>query len=668
MLVFDVLGVFHSMAWTTKGVLYVWGWNTFGQLGLGALVLSPTTPEPTPVAVLEDLAEIVVQAVGGYSHTLIRTASGRIYAAGANRQGQLGIGDRSSRRTPEAVPLEGVFFTDVSAGLYHSLACDKSGFVWAWGWNNRGQLGLCASKVRDQGPAGVCYVGVESASGFYDALSPARVEALSSVQIVAVVAGTRHSLALSALGDLYAWGDNSAKQLGVPYALDAGGNAILLHVAPQLVRQLRTPGLQCAAPQASVGEPEESQEAVVRSGQRYPRCVTAKEWEDYGARAVGMAAGDGHSLLVVEQQRQLGEGGAVVHVRRLYVMGANAEGQLGQGDLGQRLEPEMVGGVRQTPREEVVGLVAAFSHSGVTAQCPTGPNGEPCSGQGLCYHNGTCKCEEGVRGRDCSFECRAGKANPCSGNGDQQKAQTIARRRQLTLALLAGSNLRPVLLNQHRLRVGAIGSCAAGAQAGAVRCSSSGTFHLSESDCASLCLGECVAAGAGDRCMADNECARGAKCVWTSPPGSNFSIPQVLDELLQMGAKSPPLLPLMEYVAFGIENANGRTSSRCPADETANTTSEEDEYTSILLRCGAEWDTDGDGEYTVDEVTGLWEELQSRGLDPQVTGREFQITLRVDPRDEEVRWPRPWSSLTSECPACDFRAIAFLTGVRAIDL
>eukprot|EP00961_Rhodomonas_salina_P278682 3764917-Rhodomonas_salina.2 len=130
-------GVFHSMAWTAEGTLYVWGWNALGQLGLGALVLSlrvlrdvsgtdlcvcyavsgtdlyacygvsgpdlcacygvsgtdlshqvlaPTVPEPTPMGTLEGLGEKVVQATGGYSHTLIRTASGRIYAAGANNK------------------------------------------------------------------------------------------------------------------------------------------------------------------------------------------------------------------------------------------------------------------------------------------------------------------------------------------------------------------------------------------------------------------------------------------------------------------------------------------------------------------------------------------------------------------------------------------------------
>eukprot|EP00961_Rhodomonas_salina_P278681 3764917-Rhodomonas_salina.1 len=80
------------------------------------------------------------------------------------------VPDRASRRAPEVIPLEGVFFTEVSAGLYHSLACDSAGFAWAWGWNLKGQLGLCDSKIRGDGAAGVCYVGVESASGFYDAL------------------------------------------------------------------------------------------------------------------------------------------------------------------------------------------------------------------------------------------------------------------------------------------------------------------------------------------------------------------------------------------------------------------------------------------------------------------------------------------------------------------
>jgi len=57
-------------------------------------------------------------------------------------KGQLGNGTTTNRLTPGPVALpSGVTATAVAAGIAHSLAIGPNGKVYAWGFNNVGQLG-----------------------------------------------------------------------------------------------------------------------------------------------------------------------------------------------------------------------------------------------------------------------------------------------------------------------------------------------------------------------------------------------------------------------------------------------------------------------------------------------------------------------------------------------
>jgi len=70
--------------------------------------------------------------------------SGRVYAWGWNRTGQLGQGDREDRRTPTQVRgLAGV--RAIAAGQAHGAALAANG-LYAWGSNAAGQLGAAAAE------------------------------------------------------------------------------------------------------------------------------------------------------------------------------------------------------------------------------------------------------------------------------------------------------------------------------------------------------------------------------------------------------------------------------------------------------------------------------------------------------------------------------------------
>lgn len=61
--------------------------------------------------------------------------------------------------------------------------------------------------------------GTEGQLGLGDALDrfyPIRVATLTSMRVIAVAAGSRHSLAVTCLGHVYGWGSNRCGQLGLP--------------------------------------------------------------------------------------------------------------------------------------------------------------------------------------------------------------------------------------------------------------------------------------------------------------------------------------------------------------------------------------------------------------------------------------------------------------------
>ena len=127
------------------------------------------------------------------NHTLYRKSDGTVWAWGLNNKSQLGDGTTTSSSTPVqsgAGVLSSI--TAVAAGNEHSLALKSDGTVWGWGSNSNGQLGN----------------GVTAGSQ----PSPVPVSVLTNV--TAIAAGVNFSLALKGDGSVWAWGYNGSGQLG----------------------------------------------------------------------------------------------------------------------------------------------------------------------------------------------------------------------------------------------------------------------------------------------------------------------------------------------------------------------------------------------------------------------------------------------------------------------
>ncbi|MCE9558663.1 MAG: hypothetical protein K8R88_06900 [Armatimonadetes bacterium] len=114
----------------------VWGTgsNTNGQLGDTAIGVSTQY-----VKLISNFTNVKSIACGEYSSYAVKN-DGTLWAWGANNRGQLGDGTTTRRLTPVQIMIPGTV-TQVSAGKEHCLALTSDGFVYSWGANSQGQLG-----------------------------------------------------------------------------------------------------------------------------------------------------------------------------------------------------------------------------------------------------------------------------------------------------------------------------------------------------------------------------------------------------------------------------------------------------------------------------------------------------------------------------------------------
>ncbi|WP_139492694.1 RCC1 domain-containing protein [Brevibacillus dissolubilis] len=125
---------FFSMALKSDGTVWAWGENSYGQLGDETQV---TKDVPTQV---KNLTNVKMIAAGRYNGMALKE-DGTVWAWGYNGFGQLGIGTTGGWKL---APIQVQGLTDViaiEAGYHHNLAIKKDGTVWAWGYNNHGQVG-----------------------------------------------------------------------------------------------------------------------------------------------------------------------------------------------------------------------------------------------------------------------------------------------------------------------------------------------------------------------------------------------------------------------------------------------------------------------------------------------------------------------------------------------
>ena len=206
-------GKFHTCALLWDGGVRCWGMNKQGELGLGMRqnVGDDEPPYRSPRVNLSVRA--VALASGGdrgTGHNCILAESGQVHCWGSNAWGQLGLGHTDTIGDDEApdvaphLPLPDHRVVQITAASAqhsgHSCARGSSGWVWCWGRNNYGQLGLGHTDTMGDDET-------------LETLAPVRFG--PHVMAWQIASGKYHNCAiLGPSGGVSCWGRNSAGQLG----------------------------------------------------------------------------------------------------------------------------------------------------------------------------------------------------------------------------------------------------------------------------------------------------------------------------------------------------------------------------------------------------------------------------------------------------------------------
>jgi hypothetical protein len=242
---------------------------------------------------------------GGIFHSLAIKADGTLWAWGYNDSGQLGDGSTTDRDVPTKVGTDSDWVA-VTAGEASSLAIQRDGSLWAWGMNWGGQLGLGDNSNNRN--------------------APTRVGAASDW--TAVSAGFFHTVAIKADGGIWTWGDNGDGQLGdgtttaqnVPGRVGAGTDWASATAGYYHTLAIKTDGGLWAWGDNYWGELGLGE---MTDGTTTPKRVgIASDWAAVAARL-------NHTMAIKEN------GG-------LWAWGYNRYGPLGGGDTTNRYVPESV--------------------------------------------------------------------------------------------------------------------------------------------------------------------------------------------------------------------------------------------------------------------------------------------------------------------------------------
>jgi E3 ubiquitin-protein ligase HERC4 len=235
---------------------YVFGDNRFGQAGAssGEEILT------LPIEILNINVNLISSAVTNQNQTYIILKNGEVYTSGSNDNNELGrFGKRSLLQRVEA--LETFQITDATLGDgFFSLVC-KDGRIISWGKNDMGQLGNGTRDFKDKPRFNTQFneslLQISSGSQHCIALSktgkvftfggnkrgqigdgqltsstvPKQLMQLRHRPVIAIACGENHSLALTAGGNIFAWGDNSQGQLGLSDTTN--------RLRPEIIRSLR---------------------------------------------------------------------------------------------------------------------------------------------------------------------------------------------------------------------------------------------------------------------------------------------------------------------------------------------------------------------------------------------------------------------------------------------
>ena len=179
----DGYGYFYAI--DNSGNVYSWGYNGYGQLGLG------TTADQLTPALVPNLSSVSEIYVNGYT-TYALTIDGDVYAWGKNNYGQVGCGNTTTQKSPVKINV----LSDINIIVCKSdvaFAINDNKEVYAWGYGGKYQMG--------------------NGSAITAQTVPTKISGLSNVDDV-VTNGVASFAICNNHQDAYSWGRATSYELG----------------------------------------------------------------------------------------------------------------------------------------------------------------------------------------------------------------------------------------------------------------------------------------------------------------------------------------------------------------------------------------------------------------------------------------------------------------------
>eukprot|EP00403_Amphidinium_massartii_P001110 CAMPEP_0178377562 /NCGR_PEP_ID=MMETSP0689_2-20121128/3982_1 /TAXON_ID=160604 /ORGANISM="Amphidinium massartii, Strain CS-259" /LENGTH=1542 /DNA_ID=CAMNT_0019997619 /DNA_START=13 /DNA_END=4638 /DNA_ORIENTATION=+ len=208
----------HSLVLTDNGVVFAFGSNAAGQLGLGSAVKTATSPS----ALIGKARGLPFRAIAaGARHSLGLTLAGAVFAWGDNGHGALGLGTSKSSQTTVCVPtptqpLPGPA-RRIAAGGRHSAVVVRKGRLLLAGDNSCGQLGHRCTEM-------------SISSSFAELPRPH----CTDLCVRAVTLGHEHTLMLTYRGRLVVCGRNTEGQCGVGHQFGSNSSEDYVEVPTEV--------------------------------------------------------------------------------------------------------------------------------------------------------------------------------------------------------------------------------------------------------------------------------------------------------------------------------------------------------------------------------------------------------------------------------------------------
>jgi alpha-tubulin suppressor-like RCC1 family protein len=323
----SVVVVASALALLCSGcTLYGWGNNALGQIGDGTQI----SPRVDPVPAARNPNWILVDA--GRSHSCGIDVDHALFCWGSDVGGELGDG-AANNLVPRPDPVRVGTANDwsvVSAGGFggnfpleesphsgHTCGIRAGGALYCWGGNSNGQVGDPTASVR---------------------VTPTRIG--SAGDWTHVSAGGFHTCGIRA-GELYCWGDNTRGQLG-DGTLTSSFVPIRIGTATDWTSisagfSAHTCGIRSNGALYCWGDNTDGQLGDNTTTNRSvpTRVGTATDWT--------LVSAGGHGSYDFGFTEVTGQTCGLRAAGQLYCWGSNADGEVGDGTMTDRLTPTRIG-------------------------------------------------------------------------------------------------------------------------------------------------------------------------------------------------------------------------------------------------------------------------------------------------------------------------------------